>query len=176
MTKAIASTASERVVIGLGGNVGAHDEILARFISARAALAALGPLRSAPLYRTAPIGEVIQSPFLNTAVAIALDAAIPAELIATVLEIERLLGRDRSREQRRGPRKIDLDVLLWGTRIVDTAELEVPHPRLAERKFALAPLVDLVGDDLMIPGAAASIGILLQRVASQPCEQIASTW
>jgi len=165
---------SEPLVIGLGGNVGDEAELAARFRAAREALAMLGGVRSARLYRTAPIGPA-QPAFLNTAVRIALDHAQPDELIATVLEIERLLGRDRAREARWGPRRIDLDVLVWGARRVRTPELEVPHPRLAERRFALAPLADLVGADFVIPGVG-PVGASLAQVGAQGCEELAETW
>lgn len=163
----------EPIVIGLGGNVGTEAEIVARFGRAREALSALGAVRSAPLYRSAPIGPA-QPAFLNTAVRVRAADMQPAELIATTLEIERLLGRDREREARWGPRPVDLDILVWGQRRLATPELEVPHPRLAERRFALAPLVDLLGDvELPRIGSAAAA---LARVAAQPLEQIAATW
>jgi len=95
-------------------------------------------------------------------------------LIATVLEIERLLGRVRDGEARGGPRAIDLDILLWGTRVIRTPELEVPHPRLVERRFALQPIVDLFGEDLPLAGTTA--GALLRRTAGQSVELIASDW
>jgi 2-amino-4-hydroxy-6-hydroxymethyldihydropteridine diphosphokinase len=167
----------EPVVIGLGGNVGTEAEIVARFGHARAALAALGPpgdVRSAHLYRSAPIGPA-QPAFLNTAVRIGLDGAQPAELIATLLELERLLGRDRGREVRWGPRRIDLDVLVWGSRQLDTPVLCVPHPRLGDRRFALAPLIDVVGEDFVVPGLGPA-GALARRVAAQDCEDVAATW
>jgi 2-amino-4-hydroxy-6-hydroxymethyldihydropteridine diphosphokinase len=164
----------EPVVIGLGGNVGTFDEILERFGRARAALAVLGGVRSAPLYRSAPVGPA-QPEFLNTAVCVALADGRPAELIATLLELERMLGRARAHEARWGPRRIDLDVLVWGDRIVRTPELWVPHPRLAERKFALAPLVALLGDDFVIAEMGAA-GELLSRVAAQACDELAATW
>src|SRR5262249_22848387 len=113
--------------------------------------------------------------YLNTAVRIALPDAQPAELLATLLEIERLLGRRRAEEARWGPRPIDLDILVWGSRIVHTAELEVPHPRLAERGFALLRLIDLVGDSHLVPGLGAA-GELARRVADQACDAIAVTW
>ena len=162
------------VVIGLGGNVGTEAAIRARFGHARSALAALGAVRSAPLYRSAPLGPA-QPAFLNTAVAIAYHDGQPAELIATLLEIERMLGRTREREVRWGPRSLDLDVLVWGDRIVRTPELEVPHPRLAERKFALAPLVALLGEGYAVPGLGPA-GQLARRVAGQDCDEIAATW
>ena len=167
----------EPVVIGLGGNVGTSDEIIARFGHARAVIATLGTpgsVRSAPLYRSAPIGPA-QAAFLNTAVCITLADGQPAELIATLLELERMLGRTREIEMRWGPRRIDLDVLVWGARIFRTPELEVPHPRLAERKFALAPLVALLGEGFAVPGLATA-GELVQRVAAQDCEEIAQIW
>ena len=162
------------MVIGLGGNVGGEAALRARFEQARAALGALGALRSAPLYRSAPIGPA-QSAFLNTAVVLGYGDGQPAELIATLLEIERTLGRAREREVRWGPRAIDLDVLVWGDRIVATPELSVPHARLAERKFALAPLVALLGEDFVVPGLGPA-GALLRGVADQDCEEIAATW
>lgn len=166
------------IVIGLGGNVGTEAEILERFGRARSALAVLAGAagaRSAPLYRSAPIGPA-QPAYLNTAVRVApADDVQPGELIATLLELEHLLGRDRAREVRWGPRRIDLDVLVWGSRIVRAPELEVPHPRLAERKFALAPLVALLGDDFAIPGLGTA-GELLRRVADQACEELAAGW
>jgi len=164
----------EPVVIGLGGNVGTEAAIVARFGHARAALAELGALRSAPLYRSAPIGPE-QPAFLNTAVCIAYADGQPAELIAAVLEIERMLGRARAREVRWGPRPIDLDVLVWGERAVRTPELEVPHPLLGERKFALAPLVALLGEAFVVPGLGAA-GELARRVADQSCDEIAGVW
>ena len=167
----------EPIVIGLGGNIGADREIVERFDRARAALGALtsgAGLRSAPLYRSAPLGPA-QPAYLNTAVRVALADAQPGELIATLLEIERQLGRARETEARWGPRRIDLDVLVWGARIVRTPELEVPHPRLDERKFALAPLVALVGSDFVVPGLTTA-GALLARVATQDCEEISATW
>lgn len=168
---------TEPVVIGLGGNVGTSAEIVARFGHARAAIDMLGTpggVRSAPLYRSAPIGPA-QAAFLNTAVCVTLADSQPAELIATLLELERMLGRARETEVRWGPRRIDLDVLVWGARIVRTPELEVPHPRLAERKFALAPLVALLGEAFAVPGLATA-GELVRRVAAQDCEEIAATW
>ena len=164
----------EPAVIGLGGNIGTTAEIVQRFDRARAALGVLGAVRSAPLYRSAPIGPA-QPAFLNTAVRIALAGAQPGELIATLLELERQLGRARETEARWGPRRIDLDVLVWGARTVRTPELWVPHPRLTERKFALAPLVALVGDDFVVPDVGPA-GALLRQVAEQDCEEIAETW
>jgi 2-amino-4-hydroxy-6-hydroxymethyldihydropteridine diphosphokinase len=165
---------TEPVVIGLGGNVGGDAAIVERFCRAREAIAALGEVVAAPLYRSAPIGPA-QPAFLNTAVRARIAELQPAELIATLLELEVLLGRERRGEPRWGPRTIDLDVLVWGARVVRLPELDVPHPRLAERRFALEPLVELLGAEFVVPGAGAA-GELLRRVADQQVEQIAARW
>lgn len=153
------------IVVGLGGNVGDEAAIVERFVRAREALSQLGPVRSASLYRTAPIGPA-QAPYLNTAVSVAIADIQPGELIATILEIELLLGRDRRAEARWGPRKIDLDVLLWDDRIIRSPELEVPHPRLFERRFALQPLSELVPVEQRH----------LDNVADQTVELVAERW
>jgi len=153
------------IVIGFGGNVGGDDAIIERFRRAREALAELGPVRSAALYRTAAIGPA-QPDYLNTAVSVGLADATPGEVISTVLEIERMLGRDRRGEARWGPRKIDLDVLVWDDRVIQTPELEVPHPRLYERRFALQPLADLIAID---PARLAA-------VADQQLELVSPAW
>ena len=161
---------TESIAIGIGGNVGTHDELVARFARAREALSILGRVRSALLYRTAPIGPA-QPPFLNTALLLHADDMEPGELISTMLELERQLGRDRSTTPRWGPRLIDLDVLAWGDRVIRTPELDVPHPRLAERRFALVPLADLLGEDATVPG----VGVLreaLARVRDQQLELV----
>lgn len=167
--------ADDSIIVGFGGNVGDEPAIRERFVRAREAFAEIGDVRSAALYRTAPIGPA-QGAFLNSAVRVRWPDAIASEVISTVLEIERLLGRDRRREARWGPRTIDLDVLLWGTRIVHQPELEVPHPRLRERRFALRPVIDLVGEDTLLPGTNDTLGALEQRASAQALELVQSAW
>ncbi len=171
-----------RIVIGIGGNVGGEDAVIARFRQAREALAMLGAVRSAALYRTAPIGPE-QPAFLNTAVLLRIEDPEPREIAEALREIERLLGRQREREVRWGPRTIDLDILAWGigadlARVISATEpggIDVPHPRVGERHFALAPLADLVGQDAIIPGVG-RVGDALARVRAQALEQISETW
>ncbi len=97
---------------------------------------------------TEPVGPVEQGPFLNGAVRIETDLG-PRELLERLLAVEQRLGRVR--EERWGPRTIDLDLLLYGDLVVDEPGLTVPHPRLHERRFALEPLADLA-PSLEIPG------------------------
>ena len=100
------------------------------------------------LRETEPVGVVDQPPFLNGAVA--LDTSLSArELLDLLLDVERELGRVRN--ERWGPRLVDLDLLLYGAETIDEPGLRVPHPRLHERRFALEPLAEL-DPDLVIPG------------------------
>ncbi len=74
------------------------------------------------------------------------DGAAPPDLLAALQEIERRLGRDRSKEIRWGPRTCDLDILLIDRQVIDTPELTVPHPRMHERRFMLEPLAEIAPD------------------------------
>jgi 2-amino-4-hydroxy-6-hydroxymethyldihydropteridine diphosphokinase len=158
------------IAIGLGGNVG---DVRASFVRAREAIGLLGDVRSASLYRSAPIGPE-QPAFLNTAIRLRESDMRPDELLATLRELERLLGRDRSREVRWGPRTLDLDVLLWDARVIRTPELEVPHPRLAARRFVVLPLIDLLGEAFVVGDA--TLGELASRVADQDVALVAERW
>jgi 2-amino-4-hydroxy-6-hydroxymethyldihydropteridine diphosphokinase len=99
---------------------------------------------------TDPVGYENQPRFLNGAAVVDTELA-PRELLERLLEIERRLGRVRADGPRYGPRTIDLDLLLYGDETVDEPGLVVPHPRLAERRFALEPLAEL-DPELEIPG------------------------
>jgi 2-amino-4-hydroxy-6-hydroxymethyldihydropteridine diphosphokinase len=140
------------VVLGLGSNRAyAPDKsrriqeplsILQEAVSALGEI--LGGLRLASVYRTSPLGVEDQPPFLNTAVT-GQYGGEPEELLAAVQAIEARFGRDRRRERRWGERSLDIDILLFGDRVVKEASLlEIPHPRLRERRFALVPLLELL--------------------------------
>ena len=132
--------------IGLGANLGDREENLR---AALERLRGLGPLRVSSFRETEPVGVIDQPPFLNAAAELETDLA-PRELLARLLEIERDLGRERAEETRWGPRPIDLDLLVYGDETIDEVGLTVPHPRLAERRFALEPLHELA-PDLTLP-------------------------
>lgn len=148
----------ERAFIGLGSNVGDREAALAEAV--RRLETEVGPvvLRSS-IYRTDPVEVVDQAEFLNQAVGVetALD---PAALLDRLLSIERAMGRVRARDK--GPRTIDLDLLLHGDRIVQRAGLEVPHPRLHLRRFVLEPLAE-IAPDLVHPALRESVRTLLAR-------------
>jgi len=131
----------KRIYLSLGSNVGDRESHL------RAALDRFPPhirvLRASPLYETAPVEFTAQPWFLNQVIE-AQTALSPAELLSHTAAIERDLGR--TREIPKGPRTLDIDILLYNDAVVHTATLEIPHPRMAERRFVLAPLADLAPD------------------------------
>jgi 2-amino-4-hydroxy-6-hydroxymethyldihydropteridine diphosphokinase len=100
-------------------------------------------LRRSSCYETAAWGIEEQPEFLNQVLEIE-TTMDPASLLDTLLEIEREMGRIRG--EKFGPRTIDLDILFYGDMIIRTNDLEVPHPRMAERRFVLEPLCELIRD------------------------------
>ena len=138
-----------RVWIGLGGNL---EESRWAFLGALTAVAAWAELQAtSSLYRSAPRERTDQPDFLNAAVAVETERQ-PRPLLIELKAMERRLGRDPL-GHRYGPRLIDLDILVIEGRCVnDDPDLVVPHPKLAERRFALEPLAEL--DSTLRPWAA----------------------
>ncbi|KFK92507.1 MULTISPECIES: 2-amino-4-hydroxy-6-hydroxymethyldihydropteridine diphosphokinase [unclassified Serratia (in: enterobacteria)] len=137
-----------RVYIALGSNLAQPLQ------QVNTALEALGRIPYTQLivcssfYRTKPLGPQNQPDFLNAAVA--LDTLLPAEqLLDETQAIERNQGRER-KDQRWGPRTLDLDIMLYGDRVIDTDRLTVPHYGLKEREFMLYPLAE-IAPDLVFP-------------------------
>ena len=139
------------VVLGLGSNQG--DSRLIVLDAIKALEEVLTELRAASLYETEPLHVTDQAAFINTAVAgfypEPLDQGAAAPFFARALlrrinEIEARFGRDRSRERRWGERPLDIDILLFGGFVLSEDGLEIPHPRLKERRFALQPLLELL--------------------------------
>lgn len=132
-------SSSPAVFIGLGSNVGDREQALAR---ARALLGRLGfeEESASSLYLTEPVGGPPQGWFLNQALG-GRTLLPPEDLMRACLRAEREIGRRRT--VRNGPRTIDVDLLLYGDRVVRTEELVLPHPRLHERMFVLAPLAEI---------------------------------
>ena len=127
----------KRVYLSLGSNLGDREANL------YAALDRLKPARVSPVYETEPVDYKAQAWFLNL-VAEVETHLFPRQMLAQAQRIERDLGRVRTLPK--GPRTIDIDILLFGGAIVHTPELEIPHPRMAERRFVLQPLADLAPD------------------------------
>lgn len=135
---------SVRAYLCLGGNVGAPEVTLAQAVE-RLALAGVRMGARSSLYRTPPWGPVPQPHYVNQVIEV-FTAEAPRALLAIAMDVERQLGRDRAREERFGPRRIDIDILLYGETAWSDADLVLPHPRLAERAFALVPLLEIAPD------------------------------
>jgi 2-amino-4-hydroxy-6-hydroxymethyldihydropteridine diphosphokinase len=148
-----------RAYIGLGANLGDRERTIRRAIEILGAEPGVEVVAVSTLRETDPVGYVDQPRFLNGAAAIETELE-PRELLDRLLAVERALGRDRS-GPRYGPRTIDLDLLLYGDRVVDEPGLTVPHPRLAERPFALEPLAEL-GPGLTLPDGRRVSELLVQ--------------
>ena len=151
-----------RVFIGLGSNLGNRKETLRRALELLGTRANVAVVRVSSFRETDPVGFRDQPPFLNAAAELETSLA-PHALLDVMLDVERELGRTRD-GPRFGPRIVDLDVLLVDDVVLDDPGLTVPHPRLHERAFALAPLAEL-DPDLLVPGQG-TVSELLHRLHS----------
>jgi 2-amino-4-hydroxy-6-hydroxymethyldihydropteridine diphosphokinase len=138
-----------RAFVGLGSNLGDREDYLRRAVELLREEPGIDVVAVSNLRETEPVDYLDQPRFLNAA-ALVETALAPRALLDRLLAVELALGRQRE-GPRFGPRTIDLDLLLYGDESVDEPGLEVPHPRLAERRFALEPLHEL-DPDLVIPG------------------------
>jgi len=129
--------------ISLGSNLGDREAMIRAAIEALPGVVAVSELRE-----TEPVGVVDQPPFLNGAARLETELSA-RELLEALIAVERQLGRER--HERWGPRTIDLDLLLYGSDMLEEPGLTVPHPRLHERRFALEPLAELA-PSLVVPG------------------------
>ncbi|HYM16482.1 MAG TPA: 2-amino-4-hydroxy-6-hydroxymethyldihydropteridine diphosphokinase [Dehalococcoidia bacterium] len=150
-----------RIFLGLGANVGNRRENLRmalRLLAARCTVVAVSSL-----YRSAAVVAEGQPPgpdYLNAACEIATDLP-PADLLRFVKEIEHAVGRRPA--ARWSPRPIDIDILLYGDTCLDTPELTLPHPLLAERNFVVVPLAELAPEALH-PALGCTVGRLAEEI------------
>jgi 2-amino-4-hydroxy-6-hydroxymethyldihydropteridine diphosphokinase len=135
--------------LGLGGNVGDVVAAFGRALSRLAAHPQIALRKLSSVYRTPPWGKLDQPDFKNMAVLI--ETSLPAkDLLTLCLDLERQSGRER--RERWGPRTLDIDILTYGSAAVDEPGLQIPHPRIAERAFVLAPLAE-IAPGLLIAGS-----------------------
>jgi 2-amino-4-hydroxy-6-hydroxymethyldihydropteridine diphosphokinase len=137
-----------RAALALGSNLEEPERQVARGFEEIAALPDTELLARSPLYRTAPVGYADQPDFVNACALVETKLA-PRALLDALLALEQRHGRVRNIPN--GPRTLDLDIVLYGDRVIDEPGLKVPHPRAHERAFVLQPLLD-VWPDAVIPG------------------------
>jgi 2-amino-4-hydroxy-6-hydroxymethyldihydropteridine diphosphokinase len=141
------------VILSLGGNKGDREKLL--FLAIESLNDRFQLIRVSKIYETAAWGGVAKADFLNQLVLIS-TAKEPAEVLEIIQEIETELGR--TREEPWGDRTMDIDILYFGNQVVDSIELKIPHPFIAQRRFILVPLVELLPE---------KIHPLLQKTSAQ---------
>jgi 2-amino-4-hydroxy-6-hydroxymethyldihydropteridine diphosphokinase len=145
-----------RAAVALGSNIENPESQVARGFAELAALPETEVLARSHLHRTAPVGYVDQPDFVN-ACALLETALAPRALLDRLLAIERDHGRVRAIPN--GPRTLDLDIILYGDRVIDEPGLKVPHPRAHERAFVLVPLLE-AWPEATIPGRGSARELL----------------
>lgn len=146
-----------RAYVALGANLGDREATIRQAVEALAADPAIEVVAVSTLRETDPVGYLDQPRFLNGAAELETELP-PRALLERLLAVEASLGRTREGPAM-GPRTIDLDLLLHGDAVVDEPGLELPHPRLHERRFALEPLAELA-PGLEIPGRGRVVDLL----------------
>jgi 2-amino-4-hydroxy-6-hydroxymethyldihydropteridine diphosphokinase len=154
--------------VGIGSNLEDPRRQVERAFEALAHLPQTRLVLRSALFRTVPLGEVLQPAFVNAAAGL-LTQLSPEELLAELRAAERALGREPPR-QRWGPRLIDLDLLVMGCETRATEALKLPHPGIAERDFVLYPLAHIAAD-LEVPGLG-RVATLRERVANRGIERL----
>ena len=158
---------SVQAFIALGANLGQPAKQVRRAIALICLLPNTRLVKCSSFFTSTPVGYTAQPDFINAVVEISTRLS-PDGLLEALLAIESALGRERHFIN--GPRTIDLDLILYGERTVKSAELEIPHPRMAERAFVLVPLVE-IAPEILIPGQGRAAD-LLPNVADQKLHRI----
>ncbi|MGB1111304.1 MAG: 2-amino-4-hydroxy-6-hydroxymethyldihydropteridine diphosphokinase [Gammaproteobacteria bacterium] len=136
--------------VGLGSNLNSPVDQVRQALKAIAEIDGVALRSVSRLFHSAPMGPQDQPDYVN-AVAWVESELQPLELLSRLQEIELSQGRDRNAGLRWGPRTIDLDLLAWGASVIDEANLNIPHPGIADREFVLHPWLDLA-PEFAIPG------------------------
>lgn len=158
---------SKTVYLSLGSNLGDRERNLRDAVGLLAE-PSLRVLRVSSFYETEPLEVPDQRWFLNAVVEAETDF-FPRQLLARIQRIEQQLGRRRLKPK--GPRTIDIDILFYGGAVIDADELQVPHPRLGERRFVLEPLAELA-PELRHPVTRRTVAEMLHDVAGQQVRRV----
>lgn len=153
----------ETIYLGLGSNQGDSIQILRSAVTALAKI--VTRVRVSSIWHSKAKYVEDQTRFFNLVVE-ACTKLSPDELLTSTMGVEAQFGRDRSREIPKGPRSLDIDLLLYGSRMCETARLSLPHPGMAERKFVLLPLLELDAQ-IVHPVTGQSFFSLLQDLPPQ---------
>lgn len=149
--------------LGLGTNIEDRMAYMWDAINRLHATEGIEIVRLSPVYQTEPVGYEAQEDFYNMVVEIH-TSLIPSRLLEELKRIERELGRRES--VHKGPREMDIDILLYGDEIIDEYKLTIPHPRMLSREFVLRPLHDIV-PDLIVPSRGISVHDALAEVQGE---------
>lgn len=149
--------------IGVGSNLEDPAAQVQRALAALGELPQTRAMRASPLYRSKPLGDLPQPDYIN-AVAALLTELEPQPFFQALRALETQLGREPVRAHW-GPRRIDLDLLVFAGERIDTPELQLPHPGIVQRNFVLYPLAD-VAPDLVIPGRGPVLELARQVASS----------
>jgi 2-amino-4-hydroxy-6-hydroxymethyldihydropteridine diphosphokinase len=128
--------------IAVGSNLGDRPALISSAVASLARHEGIEVTAVSSIIETAPMGRPAQGPYLNAVIALqtSLD---PRGLLRACQQIEAAHGRNRAAEQRWGPRRLDLDIVLYGEAVISEPDLTVPHPRMHERRFVLDPLAEI---------------------------------
>lgn len=159
------------VYIGLGSNIEPRKQYLQKAVQQLAEQQDITLVKQSSIYETAPVDYTEQADFLNMVVQIETTLA-PHALLLVCQQIEKMLGRDRMKETiAKGPRTIDLDILLYEDKWINEDHLEIPHPRMHERAFVLVPLNE-IAPHVVLPNVGKSITQLIAKLPHQDLQSV----
>jgi 2-amino-4-hydroxy-6-hydroxymethyldihydropteridine diphosphokinase len=155
-------------LIALGGNVGDVRATLDHAVELLCENRQVRVIARSSDYRTPPWGVENQPPFINSCLLV--DTTLtPHALLDLARQIERMLGRDRAKEQRWGPRTVDIDLIAYDDVVIDEPNLQLPHPRARERAFVLVPLAEIAPER---PIGGTTVRDALARVDASGIERL----